>query len=56
MGAAGLGLVVDARTPKHWSIHKQEEDEGYPRLDKARDDNRRTLIEETYRRLSNGEA
>jgi ketol-acid reductoisomerase len=31
---------------------KQEEATGYPRLEQARAENRRTLLEETYRRLS----
>ena len=31
---------------------KQEEEESYPRLERARSENRQTLVEETYRRLS----
>jgi ketol-acid reductoisomerase len=35
---------------------RQEEAKGYPRLEQARRDNRGTLVEETYRRLSGGDA
>src|SRR5205823_10823134 len=34
---------------------RQEEASGYPRLQKARRDNRESLLEETYRRLSDAD-
>ena len=47
-------LKADA-TGKFAAELSREESNGYPRLEKAREENRRTLLEETYRRLSDAE-
>ena len=49
-------IFAEVRAGKFAAELKQEESGGYPRLDKSRDVNRRMLIEETYRRLSDKEA
>ena len=48
-------VLAEVRAGKFAAELKQEEAEGYPRLEKGREDNRRTLLEETYRRLSDAE-
>jgi ketol-acid reductoisomerase len=45
-------VLAEVRAGKFAAELKQEEAEGYPRLRKAREENRRALIEDTYRRLS----
>ena len=64
MSAAGFGsfctsvrarmaeVLADVRAGKFAAELSREEADGYPRLEKAREDNRRTLLEATYRRLS----
>ena len=48
-------VLEEVRAGKFAAELRQEESGGYPRLENARDHNRRTLIEETYRRLSDAE-
>ena len=50
----GIQYVLEGGTYLSEQLSKEEAD-GYPRLEKAREDNRRTPIEETYRRLSDAE-
>jgi ketol-acid reductoisomerase len=44
-------VLQDVRAGRFAEELRREEAEGYPRLDKARQENRETLLEETYRRL-----
>lgn len=44
-------VLEDVRAGRFAEELRREEAEGYPRLDKARQENRETLLEETYRRL-----
>jgi ketol-acid reductoisomerase len=44
-------VLQDVRGGRFAEELRREEAEGYPRLDKARQENRETLLEETYRRL-----
>lgn len=48
-------VLSEVRVGRFAAELKQEEAEGYPRLERARSENRRTLAEETYRRLSDAE-
>src|SRR3954453_2687182 len=48
-------VLKEVRAGKFASELRQEEADGYPRLEKARGDNRRTLLQETYQRLSDAE-
>ena len=48
-------VLAEVRAGRFAAELRQEEASGYPRLEKARADNRRTLLEETYRRLSDAE-
>ena len=48
-------VLAEVRAGKFAGELEQEGAEGYPRLEKARDKNRQTLLEETYRRLSDAE-
>jgi ketol-acid reductoisomerase len=45
-------VLAEVRAGKFAAELSREESDGYPRLEKAREENRRTLLEETYRRLS----
>ena len=45
-------VLTEVRAGKFAAELRQEEVEGYPRLEKAREDNRKTLLEEVYRGLS----
>jgi ketol-acid reductoisomerase len=45
-------VLEEVRAGKFAAELRQEESGGYPRLEKARLENRETLLEETYRRLS----
>jgi ketol-acid reductoisomerase len=45
-------VLLEVRAGRFAEELRREEEGGYPRLDKARQENRQTLIEETYRRLS----
>src|SRR3954471_10501944 len=45
-------VLTEVRAGKFAADLTREESTGYPRLEKAREDNRRTLLEATYRRLS----
>jgi ketol-acid reductoisomerase len=47
-------VLAEVRAGRFAEELRREEEEGYPRLDRAREENRRSLIEETYRAL-NGE-
>lgn len=47
-------VLSEVRAGRFAAELKQEETDGYPRLERARIENRQTLLEETYRRLSNG--
>lgn len=44
-------VLAEVRAGRFAEQLRLEEGEGYPRLNRAREENRRTLIEETYRRL-----
>jgi ketol-acid reductoisomerase len=48
-------VLKEVRAGRFAKELRQEESGGYPRLEKARRENRETLIEETYRRLSGTE-
>lgn len=48
-------VLTEVRAGKFAAELSQEEAEGYPRLVKARSANRRTLLENTFRRLRDGE-
>lgn len=48
-------VLAEVRAGKFAAELKQEEAEGYPRLDKARRTTRETALEQTYRRLSDAE-
>jgi len=48
-------VLAEVRAGKFAAELSREEADGYPRLEKAREENRRTLLEETYRRLSDAE-
>ena len=48
-------VLSEVRAGRFAGELRQEEADGYPRLTRAREDNRRTLLEEIYRRLSGGE-
>ncbi|MEA3080561.1 MAG: ketol-acid reductoisomerase, partial [Sphingomonadales bacterium] len=45
-------VLAEVRAGRFAEELRREEAGGYPRLETARDENRRTLLEETYRRLS----
>ena len=45
-------VLAEVRAGRFAAELKQEEADGYPRLERARMENRQTLLEETYRRLS----
>ena len=47
-------VLSEVRAGRFAGELRQEEADGYPRLTRAREDNRRTLLEATYRRLSGG--
>jgi len=49
-------VLTEVRAGKFAAELKLEEANGYPRLERARDENRVTLIEETYRRLSDAKS
>jgi len=48
-------VLQEVRAGRFAEQLSKEEADGYPRLEKAREENRRTPIEETYRRLSDAE-
>jgi ketol-acid reductoisomerase len=48
-------VLADVRAGRFAEELRREEAEGYPRLEQARRENRETLLEETYRRLSKSE-
>ena len=48
-------VLTEVRAGRFTDQLRQEEMSGYPRLGRARVDNRETLLEETYRRLSGAE-
>jgi ketol-acid reductoisomerase len=48
-------VLAEVRAGKFAADLKREEAEGYPRLDRARGENRQTALEETYRRLGDAE-
>ena len=49
-------IIIGSTRPGRFADQlRQEETSGYPRLGRARVDNRQTLLEETYRRLSGAE-
>ena len=48
-------VLAEVRAGRFAEELRQEESTGYPRLEQARRGNRETLLEETYRRLSNAE-
>jgi ketol-acid reductoisomerase len=53
---ARMGEVLsEVRAGRFASELRQEEADGYSRLERAREDNRKTLLEEVYRRLSDAE-
>jgi ketol-acid reductoisomerase len=45
-------ILAEVRAGRFAEELRSEEASGYPRLDKAREENRSTLLEETYRKLS----
>jgi ketol-acid reductoisomerase len=49
-------VLAEVRAGKFATELRQEETDGYPRLENAREENRRTLLEDTYRRLSDAES
>jgi ketol-acid reductoisomerase len=48
-------VLSEVRAGRFAAQLQAEEAEGYPRLEKGRAESRLTLIEETYRRLSDAE-
>ena len=48
-------MLAEVRAGRFAGELRDEEANGYARLENARRDNRETLIEETYRRLSDAE-
>jgi ketol-acid reductoisomerase len=48
-------VLAEVRAGRFADELRKEEAEGYPRLEKARQENRKTLVEQTYRRLSDAE-
>jgi ketol-acid reductoisomerase len=48
-------VLAEVRAGRFAEELRQEEEGGYPRLEKSRGDNRQTLLEETYRALSGAE-
>src|SRR5438270_1286401 len=49
-------VLAEVRAGKFATELRNEESEGYPRLERARQENSRTLLEKTYRRLNDAEA
>jgi len=48
-------VLAEVRAGKFAAELESEESKGYPRLDRVREENRETLLEKTYRRLSDTE-
>jgi len=49
-------VLTEVRAGRFAGELRQEEASGYARLERAREENRKTLLEETYRRLSDAES